>query len=489
MTGRPEGGDVLAGSQAGPTAVRGAGLRVAGYLAGVALSVGSAALLFRHLGVVDGGRYVTVLSLVGLFGGLTEAGLATIAVRELAAGTRDRDALLASLLGLRLALSIAAAVAAVAAAAAVGYPGVMVAGAALAGAGLVVSSTQLTLGASLQARLRFGWITALELLRQVVTVAGVVALVAVGAGLLPFLFLAVPASGVALAATAALVRGDMPLRPRFGRERWAALLRDVLPYAAATAVTAVYFRVAVIIVSLIASEEQTGYLGASYRVIEVLVGLPVLAVGAAFPIFARAAGADRDRLRYAVQRVADAAAIAGGLVAVGLFVGAPAVIDVVAGEDFEPAGSVLRIQAVGLFASFVAAVWGYALLSLRGHRTLLWLALATLAINVVLTTVLASSDGAEGAAVATVVGEVALALAGMVAVSRALGARIRMRTMARALAAAAAASALAAVGGVPSIVLALAAGGAYLAILWAIGGLPRDLVADLTPWRRGRPDH
>src|SRR5688572_5733180 len=76
--------DPLATERAGPAAIRGAALRVVGYAVALGLSVLSAALLFRHLGVVDGGRYVTVLSLVALVGGLTEGGLTAIGVRELA---------------------------------------------------------------------------------------------------------------------------------------------------------------------------------------------------------------------------------------------------------------------------------------------------------------------------------------------------------------------------------------------------------------------
>lgn len=76
--------DLLDTPQAGPAAVRGGAMRVVGYVAGVALSVGSSALLFRHLGVVDSGRYVTVLALIAIVLGVTDVGLTTIGVRELA---------------------------------------------------------------------------------------------------------------------------------------------------------------------------------------------------------------------------------------------------------------------------------------------------------------------------------------------------------------------------------------------------------------------
>ena len=50
--------------------MRGGAFRVAGYIVGVLVSVISVALLFRYLGVVDIGRYVTAMSLVAIVGAL-----------------------------------------------------------------------------------------------------------------------------------------------------------------------------------------------------------------------------------------------------------------------------------------------------------------------------------------------------------------------------------------------------------------------------------
>src|SRR4051812_23508299 len=163
--------DLLDTPEAGPAAIRGGALRVAGYGAGVLLSVGSAALLFRHLGVEDGGRYVTVLALVSIVQGLTDVGLTSIGVRELAVREGDdRRRLVRNMLGLRLVLTSLGVGAAVVFAAAAGYESALVAGTALAGAGLVIQNLQSTLGVSLMVDLRLGWVTLLELIRQILVV-------------------------------------------------------------------------------------------------------------------------------------------------------------------------------------------------------------------------------------------------------------------------------------------------------------------------------
>ncbi|MGO9900662.1 MAG: hypothetical protein ACLP0J_13450, partial [Solirubrobacteraceae bacterium] len=52
--------DVLSTDQAGPKAIRGGAIRLVAFAVTVLLSVGSSALLFRHLKVVDSGYYATI---------------------------------------------------------------------------------------------------------------------------------------------------------------------------------------------------------------------------------------------------------------------------------------------------------------------------------------------------------------------------------------------------------------------------------------------
>jgi O-antigen/teichoic acid export membrane protein len=473
--------DVLVTAQAGPAAARGGLLRVGGYLLGAALSIVSAAFLFRHLGVGGGGRYVIATTIVALFGGLTDAGLWSIAVRELSAGSRtDTRTVMRDIVGLRLVLSTAAAIVAVAFTAVAGYGPVLVIGVAAVALAMILQSLQLTWSAALAAQLRFGWMAGLDLARQIVTVAGIVVLALAGASLLPFLLLTVPAVIVALVPTAILVRGEIPLLPRFDHLAWRRLIRDVLPFAAATAAGALYFSVALILMSLISDETQTGYFSASFRVVSVLFALPGLIVGSALPIFARAAVDDPARLRFGVQRVVDTTTIFGTIVVLGVFVGAKDIIAIVAGPEFKPAAGVLQIQCLGLLGSFVTAVLVYALLSLGRYRAILLLTCGPLISNAALTVALAPAYGAAGAAAATAFGELMLACAAAVVLRRAMAPHaIRLTSVVRSIALAIPFAGLALVAGVPSLVLAVLAGGLYLAAVWLLGWLPEGLLGDL----------
>jgi O-antigen/teichoic acid export membrane protein len=397
---------------AGGKVIRGSVLRSLSYAATVALGVVSAALMTRHLGVVDFGRYVTVFSIVTVAIGMSDIGMSNIGVREYSVREgAERDREMRNLLGLRIALTSIAVVIAIGFSAVAGYPEVMVVGTLVASLGFVLGTVQQTLAVPLTAGLRLGWVASLDVLRQAGIALVVVGLVLSGAGLLGFLASPIPVAAVLLVGTAWLVRGSIPFLPAFNPRAWGQLLRLVVPYAAASAVGAVYVNLVVVLTSLVASQQETGYFGAAFRVFGVLSAVPGLLVASAFPVLARAARDDRERLRYALQRLWDIGLLLGAGAAVLTAVGAPVAIDIVAGPDFEPSVSVLRIQAGALFASYFVAIWGFALLSLGAYRSLLVANALALVLAAGLALALAPAYGADGAAVATLVGEAGLALA------------------------------------------------------------------------------
>jgi O-antigen/teichoic acid export membrane protein len=473
--------DLLDTPEAGRRAIRGSLLRGGGYLVGLGLAVGSAAVLFRHLGVVDAGKYVTVLSVVTIAGGLTDAGLTTIGVRELsirdAASSR---AYLRNLLGLRIVLSVVAVVVAAAFAALAGYGTTLVVATLLAGTGVLLQYLSQTFGVALQANLRLGWVTALELVRQAMTAFLIVALVLAGAGLVPLLGVSVPVGIVLVVLTAWLVRHEMPLRPTFHRGQWTILLRQILPVAAGFAVAVIYLRVAVVAMSLVASATQTGYYAAAFRIVEVIAAFPVLMVGTLFPVLARAARDDHVRLRYGLQRSLEGTAILGGLVAVVLAVGAPIAIDIVAGADFDPSVPILRILAFALGILFVTSVFTYTLLSLHRFMEMLYAGLVGLTVSAAGSLILGSLYGGRGAAIAALCAEIVLvSTSAWILLRDAPQLKPDVRFAFKVLGALALAVGLGLLTGLPALVATTLAVVVYLGVLALVRAFPEELVQAL----------
>lgn len=480
-----EGAELIDTPEAGAAAIRGGLLRTASFVGGLLLTLASAPLLVRHLGDADFGRYSAVLAVIGIVAGLTEGGVNTIALRELAAAgdVAQRGRTMRDLMGLRLVLSSAGAVLAVGFASAAGYSESLVLGTAVAALGMVLALTQTLVAAVLQARLRFGWAAVIEFLRAAVSTGLIVTLVLLDAGVLAFLAVAVPAGLASLLITVVLVRGSITLRPAFHPRRWMPLLRDTIVFAIAIAVNTLYFRVTLVIMTLVTTAVQTGYFALSYRVMEVLIGVPVLLIGAAFPIISRSVRTDRARFAFGVARIFELGLFTGVLTAICLFLAAPFAIELLVGDADHPSVVILQIQSPAIIASFVAAATGFPLLSMHRHRETLIANVVSLIVAAGLTLTLAPGMGARGAAVAALTAEVALAVTNTLMLMRRDGPRLPLGAIPVALVAGVTGLAAGTFVGLHPLVEAAAAGLAFLLALRVMGRFPPE-VAELLRHRR-----
>lgn len=474
--------DPLAAGDAGTKVIRGGGLRATAHVVGILAGLVSAPLVVRHLGLEDFGRLAVVTSVITVAVALTEGGLANVAVRRYATGTdSERRLLIRDLLGLRIVLALIAALGAVSFGLASGKKSVVVLGLALGGVGILFNALWGTLQTALVARLRLGSVALIDLVRAVLTTALLVALVIAGASLGAFFVVAPAVALSVLVLTAVLTRRDVDLRPRVNRAGWTSLLRETVLYAAATALGAVYFQVALVSMSVLSDAHETGVFSVAFRVVELANGVPWLLAGSVFPVLAHAAARDPERLAYAVRRTTEASLAAGAIVLVGFVLGAQVAIDVIGGSEAADAVTSLRILGVGAMATFLVAAWGFVLLSLERYRDLVVINATALVSAIALSAILIPALGAEGGAITTVALELGLATAYGFALTRA---RSELRPAAGnagrlALATAAglgAGAALLTVGALPAVLAGLAVTGG---LLLALRALPEELLAAL----------
>jgi O-antigen/teichoic acid export membrane protein len=406
----PSPANVLRSPKAGALVIRGGAIRSVGYAVGAALGAATSVFLLRGLGVEDFGRYATVGALLAIVSALSDAGLTVIGTRELSLRDTqaERDGLLSSLVGLRLVLSSLAILAAAAFAVGAGYDDVMVAGVLLGGLGVLLVNTQATMMAPLAVGLRQGRITAVEVLRTVLTLAGVAALALAGASLLPYFAVQIVVGLAVLALTPRLLGSARGLRPVVDRRRAGELLRQAAPVGLALAMNILYLRLLVVLVSLVSDETETGLYATAFRVVELFIVLPPLLIGIALPLLAVAGAEDLDRLRYGLQGLTEMAVVSSLALALALTVLAEPALRLLGGEDFVGAARMLQLQAWALLPLAVGSVLAIGLLSLGRQRAI---AVANaVAVAVVLTAGLAliAAYGGEGAAVAGIVAETVL---------------------------------------------------------------------------------
>ena len=473
--------DILDSSAAGGKVIRGSALRSLAYVGGILLGLLATPLMVRHLGVVDFGRFVAISSLIVIVNGLTEAGLFAIGVREYAVrDAHGREQLMHDMFGLRAVLTAVGAALALAFALLAGYERSLVYGTMVACAGLMAMNLFGNYTLPLSAGLRLGWIAAMEFARQAFVAIGTATLVVLGAGLDPFLALNGAAALVAIPIISRICGPDVRMRFSFRRERWWALLRSAIPYAAASAIAVLGFRIGAVLMTVVSTAQQAGYYGLAFRIIEIVSAVPLLLVSSALPILSRAERDDAERLRYALGRLFEVAIIAGTAVAIATSLGAPFAVRIVGGARFAASADVLALLGVAMIGSFLVATWSYALLTLRRHRALLLANLSAFAVSIVLTLVLAPAHGAVGAAIAVIGGELWLASVYLAVLIRA---EPRLRPPLRAIGPVALAAGLAvgaarllALPSLPAVAVAMAT---YLGALWVMRAIPREIFEQL----------
>ena len=285
--------DLLRTPEAGGRVVRGGLIRGVGYGIGTALGLATAVLLLRHLGVDDFGRFATVTAVLGIVAGVTDAGLTAVGSREISVArtAAERASLLNNLLLLRVigaSLGVVAAIlftgrrrlrrhddrghgprrrrrrahqrAVDAHGADLGRPSDRVAD------GVGGAPQPPDAGRSCRARPRRS--RAASVLRRPGRRRS----------------RPDPGHGAARASRACDSRAAFAAR-------WSCwLLRETLPLAVAFAMSVIYFRVLVVLVSLLSNETETGLFGTSFRIFEML-----LAPAGAHPLGRAAAALGRRR--------------------------------------------------------------------------------------------------------------------------------------------------------------------------------------------------
>ena len=281
---------------AGDRIIRGAATRGLAYLIGTGLTALAFALLLRHLGASDFGRFSTVIALGTIAAGLAELGLQALGQRwYVAADDQQRPGVIANILGIRLVITPLLVAGAVIFAVIAGYSTQMVIGTAVAGIGLGLVAIATTLWLPLQIALRITTVAALELARQLTIAAAICVLVVADAALVSFFF-GYLAAGLAMLIPTAVVARRTLVAPRWSWKTWRPLLAEAAPLALAIALNTLYLRVLIVMSSLLASDQQTGLFAAASRITEVIVAIPLFVASAAFPLLAHAGERDEARL-------------------------------------------------------------------------------------------------------------------------------------------------------------------------------------------------
>lgn len=374
---------------------------------GMLASVVSVAMTARYLGPGRYGQLSIAMLYIAMWTSLADLGIATVIVRRVTSGRGDLERLVRINSGLALIYCVPlAALAALSGLLIYRDADVRVMLVVLSGA-LLLQTMVTRFEPVFLATVRFSAVAISDVAGRLGALGMVAWLVATRADVIWFAVaqLIPPALQVLIQGTAATRR--ISVRPIFALREAADLLRESLPLTAFLVVGFLYCRADGVILSLLSTHAEVGVYGLAFTIAfnTIVVSLIFLksTLSTATELFARDVAAFAGFLRRSVELmyfVAVPVAVVGALLAGPL-------IALFGDKAFVARGTpTLALLFVAAALRFVGGTLGQGLVAAHYQQVLLWLTVATLALNVTLNLALAGRYGAIGPAVALVCTEV-----------------------------------------------------------------------------------
>lgn len=462
-----------------------------GRLVNAGLGIIGIGITSRYLGVDLYATLVTVTAFTLLFTGFAEMGVSTIGARELAKRPAETKRLMGSLFTIGIGLQLfAAAIVMVTAYLVYSGPGGSLERESIA---LLVLPPLPIAGAAAPAiayllAAQRGYTAAVAS-----TVASIaMTLILVLAVTLDLGFTAVLIANVAqsIAFAAVMLAYTLPkirFRPTWDPELSKQLLAWALPLGVVLVLTSLYWRIDIVLLSLVGTQQAVGIYGLAYKVADTFYVIPAFLMVTLLPEFVRLAH-DPGRRDELVQKASTVMQVAVVPLLVFTIAFAEEITRIAGGAAFEGAGTVLQILMLGVAASFLRAIFTEALIAVNRQVWLMYATGLLLAVNVALNLALIPALGARGAAAAFAASE-AVALVLVTLLFGRIGAAPRPHRLSRILLAGGAMVAVTLtklipmVGAAGPVVVLVVLGPlslvAYAGSLYALKAMPREVHATL----------
>lgn len=272
-------------------------------------------------------------------------------------------------------------------------------------------------------------------------------------------------------------------RPRIDLGEGLRILRSSLFWAFSRLMRVLIYTFDVVLLGLIMGEWEVGIYAAVYRVCFLVLALATATHQTYLPVFARLAGEGRQRFDDVFSRSTEMAAAVALPIIVGGVVLAGPLLGLLFGAEYVVGATAFRLLLVSVGLIFLYGTVHNVLLVHERTRDEAWIIFAAAATNIVANFFLIPRHGIVGAAIATILAEAIIVIAGGVLVLR-LGVRPDLHHLIRPGFAAVFMGLLLLVanaGRAP--LLAVGTGGLlYCGCLVLIGGIPRDVQPHVDRW-------
>jgi O-antigen/teichoic acid export membrane protein len=385
---------------------------VAGRYVVAGLGLVGTLFILRQLTVEQFGHYSTVFSLLGIVGFIADLRLSRVVLADVIDADDETAAqVVGSYTGLRFVIGIVSYAVAIGVAligaATAGYSRDIVLGVIVLGLNCVVLSVAYGMILLLEARLWLRDVALASVFGQVGSLLTIVALSATGnESVVWYVAAAVVNAAILFTWVLLTVRRTGRFRVSFERSQWAVWLKEAAPLALGAALDTIYFRIDVVMLSVLDSARAVGIYSVGYKFSDLIGAVPLAVVTPALTLMVAAWPQDPAAFRRVWRQTYVILLVAAVGACVGFVAYAEPIIVTATKEQYRASADPARLLVVGQGIHFFTLFAFTTLVAVKRNRLYPVAMLLGVVVNVGLNVVLIPEYSYLGSGWATVITEV-----------------------------------------------------------------------------------
>ncbi len=258
---------------------------------------------------------------------------------------------------------------------------------------------------------------------------------------------------------------------------WKRIMAKTWPIAVSVVLTTIYFKGDTLVMSLTRSYEDVGIYGAAYKILEVLISLPILFMGLVLPQLARSFGeGDKQKFGRLLQKAWDGLCLFTLPMIAGTIVLAKPIIALIAGPGYESAAGVLQILIVATGIIFLGSLFTHAIVAVNEQKSMIIYYLIAAIVAVALYIKFIPIYSYYAAAITTVIAELLISLAAFYKVRKKAAFKLSLASFGKTLTASIfMAAAIYYLPAWPLAILIPAGAAVYALVAWFIKAWPHSI--------------
>ncbi|MGZ4849746.1 MAG: flippase, partial [Halobacteriota archaeon] len=376
-------------------------------------------LVARYLGPQGLGVWNFAVALIAVFSIFAGFGLTTITTREVARDTSTASKYAANVIPMQLLFAFLSTGLIVVFVNALGYSPETIYVVYILSIGLIVTTLSALLLAIFQAFEQLKFQSAFLVISSVVQLCGAVIAIQLHLNVAAFALVSLLMSGVGLVYVYAIcVRRFFVPRLEADFAFWKSTLTEAWPMAATAISVMIYFRIDVVMISVIQGTTAVGFYSVAYALSEASTVVPSMFLASLFPILSRLCQESKTSFQDTWAQSMRYLLYLALPMAFFVTLWAKPIVPLLFGASFEPSVAALQILIWAAAIMYVTMVMGAASVAANLQRLIMKVTFISVAVNVGLNVFLIPKYSYLGASLATVVTEASILALSLVILGR-----------------------------------------------------------------------